>query len=422
MDATRSRLSLLSHYVVWLLTAGCWLVLFATPASAANYRSRNFIIQCPDARLAKSVANAAEKYRHDLSVHWLGKALPAWPNPCPIRVVSGNYPAQGETTYNLRPVRDFQMKVIGTPKRILDSVLPHEITHTILASHFGRPLPRWADEGICTTVEHVSERSKHEQKLREFLSSHRGIAMNHLFLMREYPNDVLPMYAQGYSVCRFLIEQKSPREFVDFLSDYMRRPSWTENVRKHYGYESLAELQDYWLRWVKSGSGPVMQFAKVDRSPRGPGGGVRQASLTLNSPSNQSVALASNRSQTKQSWMPLETTNEATHSDSKPRQHAGSQELAHADGRPVGGALSESVNAGWYSRQRQHAATLAANQSRMTPSGSTWPSQVVSPIAPPSVRDSGHYSAGQSGHQRRMMGSNLPDYQIIDGQRVRQLR
>ncbi len=120
-------------------------------------------------------------------------------------VAGDNLAAQGVTTYNPAPVRDFQMEVIGTPERILDSVLPHEVTHTVLATYFGRPLPRWADEGICTTVEHVSERSKHEAKLREFLSSRRGIAMNQLFLLTEYPPDVLPMYAQGYSVCRFLI-------------------------------------------------------------------------------------------------------------------------------------------------------------------------------------------------------------------------
>jgi hypothetical protein len=159
------------------------------------------------------------------------------------------------------------MEVVGTPERILDSVLPHEVTHTVLATHFGRPLPRWADEGICTTVEHDSEKAKHEAKLREFLSTRRGIAMNQLFLLTEYPSDVLPMYAQGYSVCRFLIEQQGPETFIDFLGEYMQRGSWTNNVQKHYGYDSLAELQDYWLAWVEAGSGPVAQFAK--RTPRG---------------------------------------------------------------------------------------------------------------------------------------------------------
>ena len=175
--------------------------------------------------------------------------------------------AQGVTTYNPAPVRDFQMEVIGTPQRVLDSVLPHEITHTILATYFGRPLPRWADEGICTTVEHVAERRKHEAKLQEFLRSRRGIAMNQLFLLKEYPSDVLPMYAQGYSVCRFLISQKGPRTFIRFLEDYMQHPSWTDNIRRHYGYASLAELQQYWLSWVSAGSGDVALYAKTQPAP-----------------------------------------------------------------------------------------------------------------------------------------------------------
>ncbi len=242
--------------------------LNAPTAHAANFRTRNFLVEAPTPQLARQVGDAAEQYRDELATYWTGATLPPWAAPCPVRVVAGdNLAAQGVTTYNPAPVRDFQMEVIGTPERILDSVLPHEVTHTVLATYFGRPLPRWADEGICTTVEHASERAKHEQKLREFLASRRGIAMNRLFLLTEYPQDVLPMYAQGYSVCRFLIEQQGPQTFIHFLKDYMQRPSWTVNVQKHYGYDSLAELQEYWLAWVEDGSGSVEKFVKADVHP-----------------------------------------------------------------------------------------------------------------------------------------------------------
>ncbi len=265
------------------VAAACFAVFFAGKSvDGANFRTQNFLIQAPDPALAKAVGEAAEHYRSELATYWLGGPLAPWPTPCPIRVVAGpNLAAQGVTTYNRAPVRDFQMEVVGTPERILDSVLPHEVTHTILATHFGRPLPRWADEGICTTVEHDAERQKHEVKLREFLGSRRGIAMNKLFLLTEYPSDVLPMYAQGYSVCRFLIDQDSPQTFIAFLTDYMKHPSWTANIRKHYGYESLAELQEYWLAWVAAGSGPVTQFAK--RDPK-----VLPASATIASTPQQS--------------------------------------------------------------------------------------------------------------------------------------
>ncbi|MCC9645330.1 hypothetical protein LOC71_23875 [Rhodopirellula sp. JC740] len=269
------------------------VAVFALQANAANYRTRNFIIEAPSAQLAKAVGDAAEKYRDDLASYWTGSKLPPWPTPCPVRVVAGNLPAQGVTTYNPAPVRDFQMEVVGTPERILDSVLPHEVTHTVLATHFGRPLPRWADEGICTTVEHDSEKAKHEAKLREFLSTRRGIAMNRLFLLTEYPSDVLPMYAQGYSVCRFLIEQQGPETFIQFLGDYMQRGSWTKHVQQHYGYDSLAELQEFWLAWVEAGSGPVAQFAK--RTPRGQAANTQIALASATGPSNAYASTSADR-------------------------------------------------------------------------------------------------------------------------------
>ena len=49
------------------------------------------------------------------------------------------------------------MTVEGSLERILNSVLPHEVTHTIFAAKFGRPLPRWADEGGAVLSEDATE-------------------------------------------------------------------------------------------------------------------------------------------------------------------------------------------------------------------------------------------------------------------------
>lgn len=274
MDA-RQRLSrmLLAFAVIFFVPV-------AAMAAGAEFRTTNFIVLgAPNAQFAKQVAQEAERYRHDLAIHWLGRELPQWEAPCILNVVAGNIPAQGVTNYVPLPgaVRDFRMEVVGTPERILDSVLPHEITHAVLASHFKRPLPRWADEGIATTVEHQAEKSKHDVKLREFLTTGRGIPMNKMFMMKEYPKEMLTLYAQGYSVCRFLIDQQGPQEFIRFIESYFHGGSWTQAVNKHYQYESLAELQDYWLRWLESGSGPVDRFAKITPATK-PGSDIRLAS------------------------------------------------------------------------------------------------------------------------------------------------
>ncbi len=223
----------------------------------AGYRTTNFVVEAPTAELAEKIGKMAEVYRHDLAIDWLGAALPNWPQPCPIHAqVAPHLGAGGATSFmfDRGEVFGWQMNIQGSEERIIDSVLPHEVTHTVFASHFRRPLPRWADEGACTTVEHPSERGKQERMLIDFLRTGRGIAFSQMFVMTEYPQDILPLYAQGYALARFLIDQKGKPEFLAYLQDGMSSENWTDATERHYGYKNLGVLQNTWLDWVKRGS------------------------------------------------------------------------------------------------------------------------------------------------------------------------
>lgn len=230
-------------------------IFLAAQAAAEPATTRNFVVFAPSPRLAHDVATAAEAFRRDLAIEWLGQPLPDWERPCPI-VVKLDRGAGGRTSFMFRNRTPYgwEMEVQGTPERILDSVLPHEVTHTIFATHFGCPLPRWADEGACTTVEHESERRKQHEWLIEFLKTQRGIPFNRMFAMTEYPSDILPLYSQGYSVARFLIAHGGKQEFVRFIGTGLERGDWTAAIRQHYGYESLGNLQLAWVDWVVGGS------------------------------------------------------------------------------------------------------------------------------------------------------------------------
>ncbi|HEV7281021.1 MAG TPA: hypothetical protein VGN57_12525 [Pirellulaceae bacterium] len=232
---------------------------FGAHAFAASVRTQNFIIQADTQEFAERTAQLAEQYRRDLALEWLGAELPPWREPCPIRVIFDRA-AQGVTSFVFDgrgvPGR-WSMEVLGPPDRILDAVLPHEITHTIFATHFGRPLPRWADEGACTTVEHESERIKHEKNLITYLKSDYGIAFNKMVAMKEYPRDqkaMLALYAQGYSVARYLILQGGRQKYVKFLEDGLAWNNWNAAVEKHYAFQDLSDLQVTWLEWVRVGS------------------------------------------------------------------------------------------------------------------------------------------------------------------------
>ena len=225
-------------------------------ADAAGYRTANFIIEAPTARLSQRIGDAAEQYRHDLAIEWIGKPLPRWSRPCPITAqVSATLGAGGATSFvfDRGEVFNWTMNIQGSEERVLDSVLPHEITHTIFASHFRQPLPRWADEGACTTVEHPVERARQHRMLIEFLRTGRGIAFPEMFAMREYPADVLPLYSQGYSLARYLIERGGRRRYVAFVGEGLSSESWSAALDHHYGIDDVSRLQTVWLDWVKRG-------------------------------------------------------------------------------------------------------------------------------------------------------------------------
>jgi hypothetical protein len=228
-------------------------------AETGGYRTKNFVVSASGVSspaLAKEIGDMAEKCRKDLSIEWLGHEMPPWSTPCPIHAtVAPGLGAGGATSFvfDRGEVFGWKMNIQGSRERVLDSVLPHEVTHTIFASYFRCPLPRWADEGACTTMEGSSEVAKQERMLITFLKTGHGIPFGEMFAMKEYPQDVMPLYSQGHSLAEWLIEDKGRAEFLTFLADGMKDEDWRRAVHEHYGFNDLYSMQNSWLEWVKAG-------------------------------------------------------------------------------------------------------------------------------------------------------------------------
>lgn len=248
-------------------------LLAATVASlGAGYRTQNFIVQADRREIAEEVGQAAEKYRRDLAVEWLGQPMRNWSQPCPIMVdVSPTLGAGGATSFifDRGEVFDWKMTIQGSRERVLDSVLPHEVTHTIFATYFRRPLPRWADEGASSTVEHTSERQKQQRMLIAFLQTRRGIPFNDMFRMKQYPQDILPLYAQGHSLATFLMAQGGKRKFLKYVKQGLSDEDWTGATRAHYRFANLGQLQTAWLEWVRRGSPLPLANGQTDSPETG---------------------------------------------------------------------------------------------------------------------------------------------------------
>jgi hypothetical protein len=232
------------------------------PAPRRHAHSANFMVSGPFSPVARRIAEAAERHRREQALLWLGRELPAWPERCPVRVRLVARGCGGHTTFTFDQgnVLRQEMHLEGTLDLAVGDLLAHEVTHTVLAAHFGAPVPRWADEGAAILAESGAARERHEQGVREVLRQPgRAFPLRRLFALSHYPRDVLAFYAQGYAVTRFLVEARGRPTFLKFVADG-RDGDWDGAVRAHYGYRDVDDLERAWLAAERAR--PVLGAAK----------------------------------------------------------------------------------------------------------------------------------------------------------------
>lgn len=234
------------------------ITCFCRVATAASVASPNFLVTAPSEATARRVADAAEYQRKKLAMLWYGHELDDWANRCTVEVdANPNKGAGGSTSFKFSrgEVYGWRMRVQGSVERILDSVIPHEVNHTILACFFRRKVPRWADEGAATIFEHDSERQRQIDEVQRLLHDGRRIPLRVLMSMTQYPSDmrqVMAMYAQSYSVTDYLIQKGGRKTFLAFLNDAHRR-GWDAALKTHYEQKSVEQLEQDWTGWVMAG-------------------------------------------------------------------------------------------------------------------------------------------------------------------------
>jgi hypothetical protein len=223
-----------------------------TPLAArgASYPTKNFAVEAPNAEAARRVGEQAEACRKTVASAWLGRELPPWSRPCPIRVKLTDGEAGGLTSFDFSRgrVADQSIRVEGRLDRVLASALPHEVTHTIFAAHYGAPMPRWADEGACLLSEDTREKRRHDRIVIDLLARRGDFPLARLFRMEDYPRDLMGFYGQGYSVSRFLVEIGGRPRFLQFVRDGSQN-GWDTAAHTHYGLADCRELDRAWRAW-----------------------------------------------------------------------------------------------------------------------------------------------------------------------------
>jgi RNA polymerase sigma factor (sigma-70 family) len=235
-------------------------------ASSKTIRTTNFLVSAPTPELAQRFGQAAEQCRKEMAIEWLGEEMPQWPRPCPLYVKPKPGGSGGATkfTYDFRGSYEvLSMEIEGDVEQMLISCLPHEVTHTVFAHYFRYPVPRWADEGGSVLSESDRERYNHDRMCREKLNRHQGIPLRRLFTLKEYGevSDAMIVFAQGYSVTQYLVDQRGRQTFLEFVKSGLSS-DWDKAVKQCYKFESVEALEDAWKENLRQTKGTVIRAPK----------------------------------------------------------------------------------------------------------------------------------------------------------------
>jgi len=228
------------------------VAILAIASMGAQYRTTNFVVTAPTAQIAQQMGQWAEHYRREKATQWLGQEMPQWGRPCPLIVQVTMDPPSGATSFQFGQgqILDMKMEIQGPLDRLMASVLPHEITHTVFAYHFRCPVPRWADEGGSVLSEDDIERDRHDKLTRSILNKGQQIPLRRLLALKEYPREVMCLYAQGYSMCDFLVKRSDRKTFLGFVAHGMQY-GWDQAVQSFYGHKNVEDMEEAWMKYLR---------------------------------------------------------------------------------------------------------------------------------------------------------------------------
>ena len=236
-------------------------------AETANFR----ILHQDDADLAERAGRVAEGTRTAVLRKWFGAAGEDWPERCEVYLhaspgsfwrvtgLSPGVPAATSVHAEGERVLWRRIDVHCEDRNVLAAVLPHEVTHAVLAGRFGgHAVPRWADEGMAVLSEPRDRVEGHLAHLARFYREGRVFSPRDLLRLTDYPapQDWGVFYAESVSLVDFLARAQGPRTFTRFLRDGLR-DGYEAALRRHYGWD-FDDLEQHWRgRASGGGDGPV---------------------------------------------------------------------------------------------------------------------------------------------------------------------
>jgi hypothetical protein len=222
-------------------------------AETPNFR----ILHDQSKELVDKVGRVAEQTRVNLQKKWFGDVTTDWDGRCSIYLHPDKkkYSAKAGLENALGHTRTFswgkeiQGRSIHLPAKqpqMLEDVLPHEISHSVLAVRYRGKTPRWADEGMACLAETPGSIAEFLIKLRHYKKEHGLFALEILMQTEEADHiQSLEYYSQSTSLVQFLTARKGPQTFTNFLHTCITK-GHEPALQEHYGFTGYRALEKEW--------------------------------------------------------------------------------------------------------------------------------------------------------------------------------
>ena len=237
------------------------------PEGWIEKKSRHFVIYYDsgvDPIYVKRISYKAESYYKTIinSLGFRRFDFWTWENRCKIFLYSSQKEYYNE---NERPewaagevnIRERTIKSYTQGDDFFDSVLPHEMGHLIFREFVGykKQLPLWLDEGVACFSESKS-RPERLRIARSLVWADMYIPLDDLTKINSPDSIILPVifYSQAASLVDFLLTSYGDENFLDFSRKIRDGEAWREVLKKVYGFETVAKMEEAWVEYLKDES------------------------------------------------------------------------------------------------------------------------------------------------------------------------
>jgi hypothetical protein len=211
-----------------------------------------------DIKPIDKMAQVVEDSRQNAYERWFGKAEDTWSPKCYLYLDDSGKEfkkapknARGYTSAFQKGWNYHRyITVHSDDPDLVDTVLPHEITHAVMIGHFVDQLPTWADEGMAGIAQRRADFDDFHKLIGRYEHKGKLFSLQTLMEMEGYPDDDVDLfYAQSALLVEFLIKEKEPKVFVSLLRE-AKKDGWAPALKQLYGFTSFEDLEKRWKNFV----------------------------------------------------------------------------------------------------------------------------------------------------------------------------